>query len=77
MSPTIYRPSGQAARFHLEKRAVWNGVQKHQIAPVVELVDAADSKSAIGNDVGVQVPPGAPFLVYDCLLSFENRQKTQ
>ena len=32
-------------------------------APVVELVDAADSKSAIGNDVGVQVPPGAPFIV--------------
>lgn len=30
-------------------------------APVVELVDAVDSKSTIGNDVGVQVPPGAPF----------------
>ena len=33
---------------------------KPSLAPVVELVDAADSKSAIGNDVGVQVPPGAP-----------------
>ena len=32
-------------------------------APVVELVDAIDSKSIIGNDVGVQVPPGAPFSV--------------
>jgi hypothetical protein len=37
------------------------------LAPVVELVDAADSKSAIGNDVGVQVPPGAPFSVWDGL----------
>lgn len=30
-------------------------------APVVELVDAANSKSAIREGVGVQVPPGAPF----------------
>jgi hypothetical protein len=27
---------------------------------VAELVDAADSKSVIRKDVGVQVPPGAP-----------------
>ena len=30
------------------------------IAPVVELVDAPDSKSGIGNDVGVRFSPGAP-----------------
>ncbi len=45
--------------------AVW-------LAPVVELVDAIDSKSIIGNDVGVQVPPGAPFIVCDGLLSSAN-----
>jgi hypothetical protein len=31
-------------------------------APVAELVDAADSKSVIGNDVGVRVSLGAPYL---------------
>ena len=30
-------------------------------APVVESVDAVDSKSTICEDVGVQVPPGAPL----------------
>jgi hypothetical protein len=30
-------------------------------APVVESVDAADSKSVVGNNMGVQVPPGAPL----------------
>ena len=30
-------------------------------APVAEQVDAADSKSAPGNRVGVRVPPGAPI----------------
>ena len=30
-------------------------------APVAELVDAADSKSVIGNDVGVRVSLGAPI----------------
>ena len=29
-------------------------------APVVELVDAADSKSVVLPDVGVRVSPGAP-----------------
>gem|GEM_PF-4615542 len=33
-------------------------------APVVELVDAADSKSAIRKDVLVQVRPGAPSSDY-------------
>src|SRR5262249_36102507 len=32
------------------------------LAPVAELVDAADSKSVVGNDVGVRVSPGAPRL---------------
>lgn len=31
-------------------------------APVAELVDAVDSKSTFGNEVGVQVPPGVPFI---------------
>ncbi len=35
---------------------------QRRIALVAELVDAADSKSVIRKDVGVQVPPGAPFL---------------
>jgi thioredoxin 1 len=30
---------------------------------VAELVDAADSKSAVLTDVGVQVSPGAPFFL--------------
>jgi hypothetical protein len=33
-------------------------------APVVESVDAVDSKSTIRKDVGVQVPPGAPFKLF-------------
>jgi hypothetical protein len=33
-------------------------------APVVELVDAADSKSVIRRDVGVQVSPGAPIFTF-------------
>lgn len=32
----------------------------HSIAPVVELVDAADSKSVARKGVGVRVSPGAP-----------------
>lgn len=33
-------------------------------APVVELVDAADSKSAVRKDVGVRVSPGAPHYIF-------------
>lgn len=33
----------------------------HAVAGMAELVDAADSKSAAGNSVGVQVPPSAPI----------------
>ncbi len=38
-------------------------IMRAYIAPVVELVDAADSKSAIREDVGVRVSPGAPILL--------------
>ena len=37
-------------------------------AEVAELVDAADSKSAGSNVLGVQVPPSVPFLT---ILSFK------
>ncbi len=33
------------------------------MAPVAELVDAADSKSVIRKDVGVRVSPGAPMII--------------
>ena len=38
---------------------------------MVELVDAVDSKSTIGNDVGVQVPPGAPSFIRHRPASFK------
>ena len=40
----------------------------HPKAPVVESVDAADSKSVVRKDVGVQVSPGAPLFIA-CRLS--------
>ena len=43
-------------------------IEEHIIAPVAELVDAADSKSVIRKDVGVRVSPGAPMIiVLQCL----------
>ena len=36
-----------------------------QDAPVVESVDAVDSKSTVRKDVGVQVSPGAPIVFLD------------
>ena len=38
-------------------------IEEHVIAPVAELVDAADSKSVIRKDVGVRVSPGAPMII--------------
>ena len=34
----------------------------YKFAEVVELADALDSKSSVGNNVWVQVPPSAPNL---------------
>lgn len=45
-----------------------------RLAPVVELVDAVDSKSTIGNDVGVQVPPGAPLIIRHRPQNIKNTQ---
>ena len=44
-------------------------------APVAELVDAADSKSAIRKDVLVRVRPGAPIesITYECGGFFDRR----
>ena len=33
------------------------------LAGVLELADGADSKSVVGNDVWVQVPPPAPKML--------------
>jgi hypothetical protein len=38
---------------------IWAGMMP-PVAPVVELVDAMDSKSIIFTDVSVRVRPGAP-----------------
>jgi hypothetical protein len=40
-------------------------------ALVAELVDAADSKSVIRKDVGVQVPPGAPTTCFSKFLTVQ------
>lgn len=37
------------------------GCSSEGCALVAELVDAADSKSVIGNDVGVRLSPRAPY----------------
>lgn len=46
-------------RNHLTDRQSLSIISRH--ASVAELVDAADSKSAVGNNVGVRFSPEAPI----------------